>query len=71
MLAAIAKVETDDSLKSDFEGMEAYILPCDPVANKKANSNKTRKHSVLDTKVASMVRGRNKKDLDLRFYDYK
>ena len=32
LLAAIAKVETNESLKSDFEVMSAYILPCDPVA---------------------------------------
>ena len=69
MLAAIAKVETDESLKSDFEGMAAYVLPCDPVANNKANSNKTEKCSVSDDSVASMVGGRNKKDLDLRFHD--
>ena len=35
LLVAIAKVETDDKLKSDFEEIAAYILPCDPVANKK------------------------------------
>ena len=51
--------------------MEAHVLPHDPVANNKANSNKSEKHSVLDANVESMVGGRNKKYLDLRFYDYK
>ena len=34
LLAAIAKVETDEDLKSDFDAMAYYILPCDHVANK-------------------------------------
>ena len=37
LLEAIIKVETDESLKSDCEGMAAYILPHDPVANNKTN----------------------------------
>ena len=37
LLAAIAKVETDENLKSNFEGMAAYILPYDPVANNNDN----------------------------------
>ena len=51
--------------------MAAYVLPYDPVANIKANQNKTEKHSVSDASVASMVGDRNHKDLDLRFYDFK
>ena len=39
LLDAIAKVETDKSLKSDFEGMAAYILPYEHVANSKLCSN--------------------------------
>ena len=33
---AIDKVETDEDLKSDFEGIEDLILLCDHVANDKA-----------------------------------
>ena len=54
-----------------FEAMEAYILPHDPVANKKANPNKNEKQSVSDAIIASMVGGRNQNDLDLYFYDFK
>ena len=61
LLVTIAKVEKDESLKSDFEGMSAYVLLCDHVANNKANSNKTEKHSVSDASVASMVGGRKKR----------
>ena len=57
----IAKVETGESLKSDFEGMSACILPHDHVANNKANSNKKDKCSVADDTVASMIGGMNKK----------
>ena len=71
LLAAISKVETEENLKSDFEAMAAYIMPCYPLANDKANSNRNEKHSVSDSSVASMVGGRNQKDLDLRFYDIK
>ena len=71
LLAAITKVETDETLKSDFEGMTAYILPRDHVANNNANSNKSKKYSVLDTSIESMVGGRNQKDLDLCFCDIK
>ena len=72
LLAAIAKVETNDNLKSDFEEMAAYILPCDHIANKKGNSNKNRKHRVFDASVESIVGGRDQQTkLDLRFYDHK
>ena len=54
-----------------FEAMEAYILPHDPVANKKANPNKNEKQSVSDASITSIVGGRNQKDLDLHFYDIK
>ena len=46
ILAAITKVETNNKLKSDFEEMASCILPCDPVANSKDNSNKNEKHRV-------------------------
>ena len=68
---SIAKVENDKNLKSDFEGMTAYVIPHDPVANNEANSNKTGKHSVSDANIESMFGDRNKKDLDLNFYDNK
>ena len=71
LLVAIAKLETDETLKSDFEGVAAYILLHDPVANDETNSNKTEKCSMLDASVASMVGGRHQKDLHLHFYDFK
>ena len=51
--------------------MTAYILQHDPVANNKDNSKKNGKCSMSDASVASIVGGRNQKDLDLRFHDIK
>ena len=36
LLASVAKVETDEELKSDFESMSAFILPYEPLDNSKA-----------------------------------
>ena len=40
LLAEIAKIDTDEDLKLDFEAMEAYILPWDPIDNNKDYLNK-------------------------------
>ena len=71
LLVAIAKVETDKTLKSDFEGVAAYILLHDHVANDEASSKKTEKCSMLDASVASMAGGRYQKDSHLHFNDFK
>ena len=72
MSAVIDKIETDEDLKLDFEAMVASILPWDHIANNKAYSNKNEKHSVSDTRIASMVGGRDQQTkLDLRCYNIK
>ena len=72
ILAAIAKVETVEELKTDFEAIEAWILPHDHWANNKAYSNANDKCSVSDAVIVSMVGGIDQENkLDLRFYDFK
>ena len=71
MLAAIAQVEKDSKLNSDFEAMVAYVLPSDPVANKKTN-NVNSKASISDidasaSTTAASGRGLKTK-VDLRHY---
>ena len=70
LLAAIAKVEIDDDSMSDFEAIAACVLLCDPAANNKASA-KSDRHDMLEANASSMVRGRTRKNLDLRFYDQK
>ena len=69
-LAAIDKVETDDNLMSDFEEIAAHVLPHDPAANNKASA-KSDLCNVSELNVSSMVGGRTRQNLDLRFYDQK
>ena len=70
IFAAIAKVETDKELKSDFEATSACILLCDTVSNNKAYSNNNDKHSASDIGIVSIAGGRDRETkTDLRFYD--
>ena len=69
-LAAIAKVEIDGNLMSDFEAIAACVLPRDPTASNKASANSDR-HNASEASTSSMVRGGTHKNLDLRFYDQK
>ena len=72
LLAVISKAQTGEELKSDFEYIEAYILPHDFVANNKDASNKNEKQNVPDTCIVSIIGGRNQQTkLDLRFYSFR
>ena len=72
LIGAIAKAETDEELKSDFEAMTAHILLYEPVSNNKANSNQNEKWSVSDAGITSMVGVRDQETKScLRFYVFK
>ena len=72
LLAAIAQVETDKSMQSNFEDMASFILPSDPVANNKASTSSKGGGLMSDTNAnVSGVGGRDKTGLDLRFYKRK
>ena len=59
LLASIAKVETDEELKSYFEAAAACVLLCDPVASNKSYSIKNEKQNVPDASIAPMKRSRD------------
>ena len=72
LLVTIAKVETEEDLKSCIENIIACILPHDPVAYNKDASNKNEKQNVPDTCIVSIIGGRNQQTkLDLRFYGFR
>ena len=58
-LAAIAKVETNEELKSYFEAVAACVLLCDPIASNKSYSIKNEIHNVSDASISQMKRGRD------------
>ena len=55
---------------SDIEAMAACVLSCDPVANNKAAA-KSDRHNASELNTSSMVWGRTRQYLYLRFYDRK
>ena len=72
LLAAIAQVESNKTLKSDFEEMASLILPSDPVANNDATTpNKNDRGLIPGAKVGiSSVGGRDgRTGVDLRFHE--
>ena len=69
-LVAIAKVETDDNVMSDFEVMAIHVLRYNPAANNEALA-KSDERDVLEKSASSMVGSRTRQNLDLRFYGQK
>ena len=73
LLAMIAQVESDKSMKSDFEAIVLLILPSDLVANNKAvTPNKSNRDMISDTNTnisSASVRDRNRSTrVDLRLH---
>ena len=69
--AAIANVKADDGpagKRSDFEACAAYLLPSDPVAQKR-RSNRREDHNISGAATMDLGETRGKTGVDFRYYE--